>query len=572
MKQKTRKLSIRYKILLPSALLIVMMCAILGGNSYIRIQSGMIDIAVEEASLAAKVAASDVNPTWIHDVVPGAENSVNYLLLLSQLRELKEECGMLYMYTVYLENGKSYYGIDADESEDHVDIGEEFSVSYETLQPVMNGEVVSTKEIESENGEKLISVYAPIYDGDKVIGILGCDYNAKKAAESIKKTLEGVVVISIACMLLAIVVINIIIQAIMKNLVTINGKIYDLVNNEGDLTQTLDLKSGDETELIAENINSLLKYIHEIMSSISANSNRINEASNSMVDNVSDAEINITDVSATMQQMSAAMQETSASMNQIADSVARIYDKAKGIHKSSKEGMSHTEKVRANATKIRTDAVGIQSGAKQLITEMTTVMTEKIEHSKAVQEINELTENILNITEQTNLLSLNASIEAARAGEAGKGFAVVADEIGKLANSSSEIAEKIQQVSSEVISAVDDLSKEAERMVAFINNTAMNGYQSLVDTGENYKNDAGRFYEMMDEFSQTADDLQESMDSIKEAVEAINIAVEESAKGVGNVSEKAVNLSEIINAINEEAQGNREVAGDLNREVGKFKL
>lgn len=78
-------------------------------------------------------------------------------------------------------------------------------------------------------------------------------------------------------------------------------------------------------------------------------------------------------------------------------------------------------------------------------------LEEKIEQSQAVQEIAQLTANIIEITDQTNLLALNASIEAARAGEAGKGFAVVADEIGKLAANSAEAAEQIQKVSAAVV-------------------------------------------------------------------------------------------------------------------------
>ena len=84
-------------------------------------------------------------------------------------------------------------------------------------------------------------------------------------------------------------------------------------------------------------------------------------------------------------------------------------------------------------------------------------VNEKIERSKAVEEISELTTEIINITDQTNLLALNASIEAARAGEAGRGFAVVADEIGKLASNSAVAAGEIRRVSAEVISAVNEL-------------------------------------------------------------------------------------------------------------------
>ncbi len=573
MKQKTRKLSIRYKIILPSTLLIILVCLIIGGNSYVRIQNSMIEMAVEEASLAARFAAKSVNPAWIPDIVPGAEGSSVYNLLLKRLGGLKEECGMLYMYTVYLENGQSYYGLDADESENHCMIGEEFDTSYEVLLPVLSGETVCTNQIEAVNGEYLLSVYAPVLDDSgEAVGILGCDYNAEGAMKKINGTIKSVVAISLICMVMAVIVMNIIIQAITKNLTLINQKIYDLVNNEGDLTQTLEVKSGDETELIAENINNLLRYMHEIMRNISRHSVSINASSDNMVDSISTAELNITDVSATMEQMSAAMQETSASMNQIAESVNQIYQQVQGINAKSKDGMDYTNQIRTNASQIRENAVGSQNSAKVQVEQMTAVMSEKIERSKAVQEISELTENIINITEQTHLLSLNASIEAARAGEAGKGFAVVADEIGKLAASSAEAAEKIQQVSTEVIVAVGELSKQAEAMVAFVNDTTMSGYENLVNTSGNYKDDAGSLYDMMNEFLQTANDLQQNMDSIKEAVGAVNIAVEESAKGVTNVSEMSVSLTEIVNSISEEAQGNQEIAGHLNNEVGKFKI
>lgn len=360
----------------------------------------------------------------------------------------------------------------------------------------------------------------------------------------------------------------------------------------GDLNVHLHIESEDEIgelgESIGKTVSRLKEYIvyidetAEVLAQI-ANGKLSIELKNDYVgefQKIKDALINISDsmnevmfgISETSERVSAGAAELASASQMIAEGAELQAASVQQIAATTNTVADHVEKSHQDAEESASATHQVASMIEQNQEKMTLMMNAMEEIRQTSQQVVGIIETIEEIAEQTNLLSLNASIEAARAGEAGKGFAVVADEIGKLANSSSEIAEKIQQVSSEVISAVDDLSKEAEKMVSFINNTAMSGYQSLVDTGDNYKSDAGSFYDMMDEFLRTASDLRENMDSIKEAIEAINIAVEESAKGVNNVSEKAVNLTEIVNSINTDAQGNQTVASDLNNEVGKFKI
>ncbi|MGN1179642.1 MAG: methyl-accepting chemotaxis protein, partial [Suilimivivens sp.] len=204
--------------------------------------------------------------------------------------------------------------------------------------------------------------------------------------------------------------------------------------------------------------------------------------------------------------------------------------------------------------------------------EMAKAVNEKIEKSKAVEQISILTSNIISITSQTNLLSLNASIEAARAGEAGKGFAVVADEIGKLATNSGETAVQIQQVSAGVIEAVNELAKNAEMMLAFMDETAMKGYEKLLETSGSYRNDAGEMNSIMQSFADESAKVKNSIDQIKESISAVNVAVEESVKGITNVTEMAVDLTAGVGDIENEANSNMNIANQLNEEVNKFKL
>jgi len=97
-------------------------------------------------------------------------------------------------------------------------------------------------------------------------------------------------------------------------------------------------------------------------------------------------------------------------------------------------------------------------------------LNKAIEDSKAVEQIDILTDSILQITNQTNLLALNAAIEAARAGEAGKGFSVVADEIRKLAEDSRRNATKIQEITASALKSVKQLAKNATIVLNFLIN------------------------------------------------------------------------------------------------------
>lgn len=424
----------------------------------------------------------------------------------------------------------------------------------------------------TEDGD-LITVYKPIEDNaGKVVAILGCDYDASSITAELQKAVVQTLQIGGICLILAILILTIIVSRITKGLMQVNAKIYDLVHNEGDLTQKLDVRSGDELELIAGNVNELLAYIRKIMIGISSGSMRLMSSSRKMVDHLSSADESITDVSATMQEMSAAMEETTSSLNQITEAIDEIYSSVERIAGNADAGKVSSQEMESRASGANDAAAEGEKKANIETEKMAASLNEKIAKSKSVEQIEILTSNIIEITEQTNLLALNASIEAARAGEAGRGFAVVADEIGKLAGNSADAAAKIRQVSAEVIQAVDELAEGSQQMIEFVRNSTEEGFGGLVATSENYATDANAMRAMMEQFAQTAEELRSTMDGIRESISAVNIAVEESAKGIAGVSESSVQLTGNVNDIQSEASDNNGIAEDLAKEVGKFKL
>lgn len=572
-KIKVRKFSIRVKLLFFVELIIICICSLMGFNSYQRIKEGMVEMGVEQADMASSVALHVIDGGAVAGLKPGDEETETYRDLIASMQGIQKECGIAFLYTLYTDGSQVYYGADADQSGNANKIGAPFPVSYEELAEVFAGEDYVQDYIDVTDDGKLISTYKPIVNEEgAVVGALGCDYDAAEVADRLDGMLLWIIQIGVVCMAGGFILLSFVVGAIVRSLRAVEDKLYDLVHNEGDLTRKLEVRTGDELEVISSDVNELLEYIRNIMLHIAEDSRYLSSSTQNVVTHLSNAELNITDVSATMEEMSAAMEETTASLNQINESVKQTYEAIGAISGSAAKGRQFSDEMQERAANTLRDAAQDQASVREQARVLEASVKDKIEKSRAVEEISMLTANIIEITRQTNLLALNAGIEAARAGEAGRGFAVVAEEIGKLAGNSSQAAEQIKQVSSAVIEAVEELAKESGHMLSFLEETAMSGYAKLVDNGGQYSKDAENMNAKMQEFAAASEQLQQSMDSIREAMSAVNIAIEESAGGVVNVSEKTNDLTESVVDIRKEADGNTDVSGRLQAEVNKFKL
>ena len=572
-KQKTRKLSIRTKIIIPVGLLIVLVCVLLGQAAYAAIKNGMVQMGVEQADMAASVALESVDGAILSDAEAGFETTSAYRDLLQEMRKMQESCGIAFLYALYTDGNKVYYSVDTDASTAQHKPGDVFEVSYEELAEVFAGQEYVQDYIDQTEDGDLISVYKPILDGNgSVVGVLGCDYDASGVVHRINTTLNSIIVVAGLCLVVAIAVLSVIVGRVVASMRKVNSVIFDLVNNEGDLTQKLDINTGDEMELIANDVNHLLEHIRSIMISIADNSVKLKESAKVVVTSLISADDSIGSVSATMEEMNAVMEETSASLNRINGAIEDAYEEIENISAKADAGKTSSGQVIDKATELHGWAENEHADAIVRAKALADSVNDKIEKSKAVEEISQLTKNILSITEQTNLLALNASIEAARAGESGKGFAVVAEQISKLATDSAGAATTIQSVSNEVIKAVNELALEAENMLTFLEETALGGYEKLLQMSDSYQTDVGSMNEMMQHFADESISLKKNIDEIKESIKTVNIAVEESTNGVTNVTETTLDLTGSVQEIEGEANANLDIANKLNEEVNKFKL
>lgn len=359
-----------------------------------------------------------------------------------------------------------------------------------------------------------------------------------------------------------------------KRLININKQLRDVIatieEGKGDLTKRVQCFCTDEIGTLAAGINTFIETLQGIMGQINASSGQLGTIVNLVSDKVSTANSNSYDISAVMEELSASMEEISSAITNIKENVDVVDDNIIELSEESQGMYSYAEEMQKRAENLEQSAVENKQNTSDVVNGIVDKLKQAIESSKSVDRVNDLTDEILSISSQTNLLSLNASIEAARAGEAGRGFAVVADEISQLANSSREAANNIQTINNMVVEAVRELTDSANSIVNYINENILPDYEGFVNVGKQYNEDAIHINEVVTRFNDMSDNLKRLMGSITESINGINSAVDESANGATNVaantSDLVKDIDEIANAMND----NRQIAGNLTEEADRF--
>ena len=567
---KVRKISFTNKFIFGVVILFLISDIVLGVIAYTRIYSLLLDQAKATGQSTASMVAAMIDGNVVRSVNPGEEQTDRYLEVSNMMTTFMNTSKSEYLYTIrQTQSGEMEYAVDG-QYEDASKIGDTFE-DDEAL-PVFKGEVVSDSEPFTDEWGTHISSYAPIYVDGEIVAAVGVDISMEWITNQTSGMLINVIIVCAIVLVVGVIVLIIIGRLLSRKFVLLNDKIVELTAGDGDLTRHIEIKSGDEFEVIGDNINKLIEFIRVMLLSIYSGSDKLSEASVKIADNVRSARGDAKTISDTMSQMSASMEETAASINHINDLVLNIADEFDNIETEIDSGHSFADEVKVSAGSVEDKAEAERANTEVRVAEMSESVTDMIERSKAVSRIEDLTGNIIAISNQTNLLALNASIEAARAGEAGRGFAVVATEIGELANNSQAAAAEIQAVSSDVIETVNELAKEAESLIAFVNETTIEGFSNLADTSREYKEAAERISEMMERFSDITERIQTNISSIKESADAVNRAVEEAANGVADNAERSVEMSDNISRIDEEASASSEISGELNARVSQFKL
>lgn len=347
--------------------------------------------------------------------------------------------------------------------------------------------------------------------------------------------------------------------------------ISDIDRREGDLTKRVTIKSNDEIAALGNGINVFMEKLQNIFKMITSNSQRMDVVVNEVMESVKTSNGSVTDLSALTEELAATMQDVAENASVINEDAEEVLEEVNVIANRSNEINGYTKQMKSHAESMENTARTNMETTELKVNEILQVLNRAIEESKSVNQVNNLTDDILNIASQTNLLALNASIEAARAGEAGKGFAVVAGEISNLAAASGEAANRIQQINHVVTAAVHNLADHSNGLVNYMNETIMPEFESFVESGGEYKKNATYIEGVMNEFSSMTDQLKTTVSEITTSISSITAAIDEGVVGVTGAAENTQALVEDMDNITIHMDENQKIAGDLKQETEIFK-
>ncbi|MBA1202398.1 methyl-accepting chemotaxis protein [Pseudomonas capeferrum] len=290
-------------------------------------------------------------------------------------------------------------------------------------------------EVDS-NGEARLLTFTPIKGLPSANWYLGLSVDKDKAFSMLSTFRTSAVIATVVAVVIIIALLGLLIRVLLQPLHTMTRAMEDIAQGEGDLTKRLKIHNHDEFGILGSAFNRFVERIHGSIREVSSATEHVNEvalrvisASNSSMAN-SDEQANRTN------SVAAAINELGAAAQEIANNAAQASQHATSARLLAEEGQQVVDRNIQAMTRLSDLIVTSSSHIETL-------------NSKTVN-IGQILEVITSISQQTNLLALNAAIEAARAGEAGRGFAVVADEVRNLAHRTQESAQQVQSMIEEL--------------------------------------------------------------------------------------------------------------------------
>lgn len=419
---------------------------------------------------------------------------------------------------------------------------------------------------ENINGEKVHVVTSKdAVTGWTLVGFI----SSKETSATTNKMISNTVIFSIIAFVIGIGIALSVTASMTKEIKKVSGHMKDVAS--GDLTDRIDVKKKNEFGDLENNFNNMVENMAVLIKGVEEKSGVIVDAS-AKIAGVSKS------TTETVGQVSEAIQSVAVGASGQADSTQTATQEVENLADRLKETKAYVTDI----SEMSVETQKLSNKGLTIVDELITKGQRSIDNSKiskevvsemvsSIEKINFISDAITEITEQTNLLSLNASIEAARAGESGKGFAVVADEIRKLAEQSQQSTDEIKQIVNEITIKSQQVEQTMDESVGIIEeqNVSIKDAKELFNT---ISDSVNGLKEGLDNITQLNEAMDTNRNNVVSKMEDVAAVATETAAASEEVTASAVDVEQTMHDLNEFTVELDNIAEALKEAIDKFKL
>ena len=327
-----------------------------------------------------------------------------------------------------------------------------------------------------------------------------------------------------------------------------------------------------EFKTLIDSLNTSVDTLNETISEVKTSSDQISTSSEEIDDMIIKISSELEQSAAAVEEISASMEECSASISEVNSMVQKVDDTAKVSVDISADVLELSNKIENQSNLLHEEALNSKKQIEVTFDKCKKDLEKALTKVTVVKNISTMSDSIMSISEQTNLLSLNASIEAARAGEHGKGFAVVANEVKKLAEQSTATVTEIQGKVNEALGAVNDLSLTSKELLSIVEKDILNNYNKVIDITKDYQESGVTVKKMSEDFSGLSEEIREAISYMSKNIEGLSEVIVNVSSSTNVIAENMSTINSNNELIVEKSHDNKNLSKSLIDTVDKFKV
>ena len=535
---RTRKLNLSSKFLITSTLILALISICIGGFFYDYYRRDLARSLQRMVMELAQVVSANLDGDLHETFDISSIHTEEYLEQSSYLADIMNISGLAYAYTyVPAAEGELQFILSNEDAQlgNYGDCMGLRMKANEYTDKALSGTACFEDGIYSDEWGMYFSGYAPIYNSkQEVVAAVGVDYSACSYLARLKTMVLITCLLTFACWIVSVIIVLFISLRLQAGIVAMIDRVDTITNNDGDLTQRIELRSGDELELMADKFNYFLEKMRSVLQEVHLTTKQITEFSKNTTKYFETTSKEIYSINTSIQNLSSSTEEIYSSMDCIASSGQEVFSYTSQVCLDTYTQTTYCAAAAKRAAELKNYSEEVKASTVALITKYRAQLEAQLEKADEITKM---------YADTTGMDSL-----------------------------SPDTAKDFDGVHTEVIEVIHGLSALGSSLIAYIDEHVLADYDSIVSHMEQYHKDATAFQDIMSTFHQNALNLQLQFTNVNSSIEAIACSLVATAAEAEQVTFVTENLNNSIHMMKEQVTQNQSIVNELQETLDFFTI